>query len=305
MSDNSQLPIFGGAAEMFANEDIGGIKFPKPKLVWGQTGAANFVSLTNALPVQIRSSAGVAMDIVPVSGSVTVSSGSVFLSAALPAGGNNIGSVNVASMPALPAGGNTIGNVIITAMPSLPAGTNNIGDVDVATLPPLPAGSSNIGSVNVAALPALPAGGNAIGSVSVTSLPSLPAGTNNVGDVDIASMPAVRLDSNTVCAGVATMTPKWAPFAAAASGDNTIVPLVGGKKIRVLAYDLSPSGAVNAKWKSGSGEITGLYYMAAAGNGQARNFNLMGWFETLAGEALVLNLSAAVPCGGVVGYVEV
>jgi hypothetical protein len=81
--------------------------------------------------------------------------------------------------------------------------------------------------------------------------------------------------------------PLVAPVAAAASGDNTVV------------------AAVAAKWRSGTTDVTGLLYFAAAGasvdsakSGEQNDF----LFETVAGQALVANLSAAVPVGGFVNY---
>lgn len=103
-----------------------------------------------------------------------------------------------------------------------------------------------------------------------------------------------------------SLTPKWATIAVSSSGDNTIVAAVTSKKIRVLFWDLAPNAAVNAKWRSSTTtDKTGLYYMANQGNGHARSFNPVGWFETASGEALTLNLSGAVAVGGLVGYIEV
>jgi hypothetical protein len=97
-----------------------------------------------------------------------------------------------------------------------------------------------------------------------------------------------------------------AAVAAAGIGDNTLVAAVAGKKIRVHAYELSASAAVNAKFKSGaSTDLTGLMYAAAAGafgDAQDRPGDTDGLFETAAGQALVLNLSAAIAVGGWVDY---
>lgn len=93
---------------------------------------------------------------------------------------------------------------------------------------------------------------------------------------------------------------------ASSSGDNTLVAATAGKKIRVIRWELSASAAVNAKFKDGaSTDLTGLFYLAAAGANveedsvdQGRDF----LFETTAGNALVLNLSGAVPVGGHLNY---
>lgn len=103
------------------------------------------------------------------------------------------------------------------------------------------------------------------------------------------------------------LTPKFAKVAVSSSGANEIVAAVTSKKIRVLAWDVVANAAVNFKWQSDGSptDLTGLYYMAGQGNGVARAFNPVGYFETVAGEALDLNLSGAVAVGGSIVYIEV
>jgi hypothetical protein len=77
--------------------------------------------------------------------------------------------------------------------------------------------------------------------------------------------------------------------------------------VAVLGYVLSWSAAVNAKWKSGaSTDLTGLHYGVAAVLvpivAPVVSPNGRGWFQTALGEALILNLSGAVPIGGEVVY---
>ncbi len=59
MADNSSLPVASGN-ETFANDDIGGIKYPRPKINWGPDGTANDVDVASGkpLPAQIRSATG-------------------------------------------------------------------------------------------------------------------------------------------------------------------------------------------------------------------------------------------------------
>lgn len=136
-----------------------------------------------------------------------------------------------------------------------------------------------------------------------------PDGTAN--DVDTASgkrLPvASSHETSQIANAGAALTPKFAKIAVSSSGANTIVAAVTGKKIRVLAWDTVANAAVNFKWQSHvtPTDLTGLYYMAGQGNGVARAFNPVGYFETIAGEALDLNLSGAVAVGGVLTYVEV
>jgi hypothetical protein len=100
--------------------------------------------------------------------------------------------------------------------------------------------------------------------------------------------------------------PAIAPITAAAAGDNAVVAAVTGKKIRVRGFAVYNGVATvqNAKWRSGTTDITGLLYGAAAigllASGQAPANDFL--FETVAGQALNLNLSAATVTGGWVVY---
>lgn len=99
-------------------------------------------------------------------------------------------------------------------------------------------------------------------------------------------------------------TVKFAKVQLSATG--TIVAAVVGKKIRVLSAWLSCAGTVNAKWQSHvtPTDLTGLLY-GVANSGIVLPYNPKGWFETVAGEALDLALSASVAIGGCIAYVEV
>jgi hypothetical protein len=93
----------------------------------------------------------------------------------------------------------------------------------------------------------------------------------------------------------------------AAAADNTIVAAVAGKKIRVVSLVLvATGGANNARLESGTGgtPVTGI--MGLAANGQLiLQQNTAGWCETVAGQLLNLELSAATAVAGVLGYVLV
>ena len=97
---------------------------------------------------------------------------------------------------------------------------------------------------------------------------------------------------------------KHALIDANTSGDNLIVAAVPTKQLLVLAYNFVSNGAVNAHWRSNSTAITGPMYMDAASKGKVCGYNPKGWFKTAAGEALNLNLSAAIAVGGEITYVE-
>lgn len=99
------------------------------------------------------------------------------------------------------------------------------------------------------------------------------------------------------------LTIKKIPVAVSASG--TLIAAVSGKMIRVIAFALTSSGTVNVKFQSHvTGDLTGLFY-EIANTGFVLSPNTWGWFETVAGEALDISLSAGIPVGGVLTYVEV
>lgn len=98
-------------------------------------------------------------------------------------------------------------------------------------------------------------------------------------------------------------------IAASSSGDNTVVAGVAGKAIRVLAFALSFSGSVNGKFTDGeSGTLlAGLFYGAAGIQvdmpmSPTRVSGPTPYFQTAAGNDLVLNLSTNTAVGGLVVY---
>lgn len=99
--------------------------------------------------------------------------------------------------------------------------------------------------------------------------------------------------------------PKRVVISAASSGANTLVAAVTNKKIRVISYEYSVSAAVNVKFQSSTtSDLTGLQYNGSTGQGRTCPFHPMGWFETVAGEALTANLSGATAIGGSIVYLE-
>lgn len=122
----------------------------------------------------------------------------------------------------------------------------------------------------------------------------------------------VAADSSQVNVGGTLVTPKFAVITASASGATTIVAAVGSggtaKRIRVIQWTLLTSAAVNVKWQSkpagAASDITGLHYFVG-NQGVASPQADKGLFQTVAGEALDINLSGAVAAGGSLVYVEV
>lgn len=99
---------------------------------------------------------------------------------------------------------------------------------------------------------------------------------------------------------------KFAVIAVSSSGVTQLIAAVTLKKIRVLSYVITANAAVNAKFQShvAPTDKSGLLYFGANG-GVSAPYSPTGHFETIAGEALDINLSGAVAVGGHLTYVEV
>jgi hypothetical protein len=154
-----------------------------------------------------------------------------------------------------------------------------------------------------------------LGEVDVINTPTVNQGTTP-WEVDGSGTAGTPAGGVLTVQGVASMTPvntdigdftgrtiRSADINDGASGDNTIVALVASRRIKVFAVNFSATGTVNAKWKSGAAtDLTG------DNNFQAREGYTIAvtppafLFGTAAGEALVLNLSAAVATDGWVSY---
>ena len=87
-----------------------------------------------------------------------------------------------------------------------------------------------------------------------------------------------------------------------ASGDQTIVSGVAGKRIVVHNYLIVAGAAVTVRWKSGATNKSGPIALAANGGVSAPGGIENRWFATGIGEDLVLNLGGAVAVGGHVAY---
>lgn len=131
-------------------------------------------------------------------------------------------------------------------------------------------------------------------------------GTQALGTSSNPLHDAASAETSTVYNGSTALTPLFSTIVASASGATTIINAVASKKIRVLALQLVANAAVNVKWQSHATptDITGLAYLATNG-GLVLPFNPVGWFQTLTGEALDINLSGAVAVGGSITYVTV
>lgn len=208
MAENTVLNA-GAGGDTIATDDIGGVKYPRTKIVIGADNTNDGdVASANPLPV----------DVISALPAGTNNIGDVDIASAIPAGTNNIGDVDVATVPAPlnVVGGGTEAAALRVTMASdstgaltvdnagtfavqvdsaLPAGTNNIGDVDVLSVP---APLNLVGGGTEAAALRVTLANDSTGTLTVDNAgtfavqvdSALPAGTNNIGDVDILSVPA-------------------------------------------------------------------------------------------------------------------
>lgn len=100
---------------------------------------------------------------------------------------------------------------------------------------------------------------------------------------------------------------QYAAVTAAAAGDNTLVAAVAGKRIRVHSLALVASGGANTVRLESAASGTALTgQMDIVADGQlVLAHNPAGWCQTVAGQLLNLELSAATSVAGVLTYSEV
>lgn len=100
---------------------------------------------------------------------------------------------------------------------------------------------------------------------------------------------------------------QFAVISEASAGDNTLVAAVTGKKIRVVALAMVASGGANAVRFESDASGTALTGVMDLGDNvqMVLPYNGAGWFETIAGELLNLELANATLVGGCLTYLEV
>jgi len=134
---------------------------------------------------------------------------------------------------------------------------------------------------------------------------NLITGLKNLLD-SIATYPATgKIMDKNLSGELVELTVKRAPISVSTSGATTIVAAVALKKIRPISIVLVANDFVNIKFQSHTTptDLTGLLYLGSNG-GFASGLNEHGHFETVAGEALDINLSASIAVGGWINYVE-
>ena len=117
---------------------------------------------------------------------------------------------------------------------------------------------------------------------------------------------STALATDALMNGLTALTPTPAAITASSSGATTIVSAVTSKKIRVVSAFVVCTSAVSVNFQSHTTTTTKTGVMPFAANGGlVLPFNPVGWFDTVAGEALDINLGGAVAVGGGLTYVAV
>jgi hypothetical protein len=100
-----------------------------------------------------------------------------------------------------------------------------------------------------------------------------------------------------------------APINVSALGANTVVAAVAGRRLRVLGFILDAAGVLTVTWQDGAANnLSGPLSLPAntpslvAPIAPAVGGSPYYWMITAPGQSLVLNLSAATACGGIVIY---
>lgn len=88
---------------------------------------------------------------------------------------------------------------------------------------------------------------------------------------------------------------------ASASGSTLALAAVTGKSIRVLSVVAVATSDVTIKFLSGATPISADFPISSRG-GFSMPRNVDGWFQTVSGDALNVNLSAAIATGVIFTY---
>lgn len=138
----------------------------------------------------------------------------------------------------------------------------------------------------------------ALGTILINQGSTTPVVVDEVGSTKI-QLTKIDLGSE----GKSVLLVKSAPIAASSTGANTLVTGVASKQIKPIHIIVSSAGEVNVRFLSAATPISGWFYLPNRG-GFVIPGRLHAAMKTVSGEALVMELSAAVAVGGLIEYVE-
>jgi hypothetical protein len=309
------------SSDTYASDDIGGVDYPRVKIVWGVDGVAVDASATNPLPI---SDGGGSIttdgDVTSITTSVTPGVSAAHLGKAEDAA-HGSGDTGVMALAVRNDGGAALAG---TTGDYIPLTTNSVGALyvtgagggsqyaeDAAHV------SGDIGTISLVVrkdTAAQVAGTDGDYSIltndssgrlhtNVGVVPAAEMSTDSIGAADVTS----HMVERTGAGSFTLLTPKFAVIDAATGGDNTLVAAVASKKIRVTSlYIVASGGANTVRFESGASGTAKSGQMSIAANGiLVLPYNPQGWFETGTNTLLNLELSAATSVDGGLTYVEV
>lgn len=130
--------------------------------------------------------------------------------------------------------------------------------------------------------------------------------TKGTGDGRALDAVSVSLATDAIMNNKTELTPKFARVTSAAGGDVTAIAAVTGKKLRLLGLVLSAPGGANSVRIESSTTSRLIEQIDLADNETVvLPFTPIGWGETVAGELMNLEISAATLVTAAIVYVEV
>ena len=181
--------------------------------------------------------------------------------------------------------------------------TSGLGTSGTGTISTL---DNLIGTAGTANANVLSVQGIASATAMKVTDPALEAAIVTLGQVTMANSVPVVIASNQSAVPVSITNSNTLFKTVQLSATGTVVALVGGKSIRVISAQLIADSALTVKWQSHvtPTDITGSAYLAANG-GYVLPYNPDGWFQTISGEALDLNITGTGNVGGSITYIAV
>ena len=122
-----------------------------------------------------------------------------------------------------------------------------------------------------------------------------------VDEVGATKIQVTKLDLGST--GKSVISVSSAVIAASTAGSNVLVLGVPTKQIKPIAVIISSADIVNVRFLSGTTPISGWFYLPARG-GFVIPGRLHAAMKTVSGQALHLELTAAVAVGGLIEYIE-
>jgi len=181
--------------------------------------------------------------------------------------------------------------------------TSGLGTSGTGTISTL---DNLIGTAGTANANVLSVQGIASATAMKVTDPALEAAIVTLGQVTMANSVPVVIASNQSAVPVSITNSNTLFKTVQLPATGTVVALVGGKSIRVISAQLIADSALTVKWQSHvtPTDITGSAYLAANG-GYVLPYNPDGWFQTISGEALDLNITGTGNVGGSITYIAV